>query len=253
MKRHAPLRKKAILRFYEELNDFLPPDKRKKPFTYLFFGSPSIKDVIEAMGVPHVEVDLILVNGVSVDFNYNLQAGDNVSIYPVFESIDISNIVQLRARPLRDTRFILDVHLGKVTKTLRMLGFDCYYRNDLKDAEIVAIAEAEKRIILTRDRELLKNSRVTHGYWVRSKNPEKQVVEIIKRFDLKDRIKPYIRCMSCNGLIEKVDKEDIVHRLEPKTRKYYDEFYICSSCGKIYWRGSHFERMEQKLNDLISR
>jgi len=253
VKQHFQFKKKAILRFYEELNDFLPPEKRKRSFSYLFFGSPSIKDVIEAMGIPHGEVDMILVNGISVNFTYHLKSGDNVSIYPVFESLDIGKQAKLRPQPLRETKFILDVHLGKTAKQLRMLGFDTLYENDLDDAEIIEIANREHRIILTRDRELLKNGKVTHGYWVRSKDTMRQVEEIIQRFDLRSQVKPFFRCMTCNGMIEKVDKETILDRLEPKTRKYYDEFFVCSGCRKIYWKGSHFERMEQKIKQLVQK
>lgn len=242
---------KAIFRFYEELNDFLPVERQKRPFPYLFFGSPAIKDVIEALGVPHVEVDLVLVNGESVDFSYQLKTGDTVSVYPVFESLDISEETQLRARPLRETRFVLDVHLGKTARTLRMLGFDTIYQNDFEDREIVDIAERETRIILTRDRELLKNGRVTHGYWVRSRHANTQIKEILRRFDLSAQIKPFHRCMSCNGLIESVEKAAIADRLEPNTAKYFDQFYSCSDCDKIYWKGSHYQRMQTRIEQLL--
>jgi uncharacterized protein len=251
VKLFSQYRKKAHLRFYEELNDFLPPDKRKHSFAYLFFGSPSIKDVIEALGIPHVEVDLILANGESVDFAYRLCESDNISVYPVFESIDISSVIHLREKPIRLSRFILDVHLGKAAKNLRMLGFDTLYENDLEDTEIILIAEKEKRTILTRDKELLKGGSVSRGYWVRSKKPDRQMAEIIRRFDLQSQIKPFHRCMSCNGEINSVSKEEIESRLEPKTSKYYDEFFICSQCDKIYWKGSHFISMERKIEDWI--
>lgn len=252
VKKFNEIRKKAFLRFFEELNDFLPPEKRKKSLSYLFFGSPSIKDVIEAMGIPHVEVDLITVNGQSVSFDYHLQSGDNVSVYPVFESLDISSETRLRAEPLRTTKFVLDVHLGKTARQLRMLGFDSFYGNDLKDEEIVEISKNENRIILTRDRELLKHGDVTHGYWIRSRNSDRQVKEVLQRFDLLDQIKPFHRCMSCNGLIINVPKEEVVERLEPKTKNYYNEFYSCSSCQKVYWKGSHYERMEEKIKNLLN-
>lgn len=251
VKQFDEIRKKAFLRFYEELNDFLPPEKRKKPIAYLFFGTPSIKDVIEALGIPHVEVDLILVNGKSVRFDYALKSGDNVSVYPVFESIDIGSKTRLREQPLRRTAFILDVHLGKTAKNLRMLGFDAFYENDLDDDEIIKRAQEENRVILTRDRELLKNGKVTHGYWVRARNADKQVTEILNRFDLYSQIKPFHRCISCNGLIEKVDKEQVIDRLEPKTKQYFDEFFACAGCQKIYWKGSHYDRMEEKIKKLL--
>jgi len=187
----------AQFRFYEELNNFLSPSKKKTSFSYQFNGTPLIKDAIEAMGVPHTEVDLILVNGISVGFDYHLLHEDYVSIYPVFESLDISPIVHLRKKPLRKSTFILDVHLGKLAKSLRMLGFDLLYRNDYEDSEIIGISVKEKRIILTRDRGILKRKAVTHGYWIRSTRPGEQIQEVLSRFDLFSQIKPFHCCMIC--------------------------------------------------------
>src|SRR5437868_7866953 len=153
-------------RFYEELNDFLAPALRKCEFPYAFTGTPSVKDAIEAIGVPHTEVDLVLVDGESVDFTRRLTGGERVAVYPVFERLDIAPVTRLRARPLRRTRFVLDVHLGKLARYLRLLGFDSVYRNDYDDHTIVALAHEEQRIILTRDTGLLKHSAVTHGHWL---------------------------------------------------------------------------------------
>ncbi|MBN2412628.1 Mut7-C ubiquitin/RNAse domain-containing protein [candidate division KSB1 bacterium] len=241
----------AEFRFYEELNDFLPPGLKKQSFPYSFNGCPAIKDSIEAIGVPHTEVDLILVNGNSVGFDYQLQSGDRVSVYPVFESLDISPIVKLRDRPLRDTKFIIDVHLGKLAKLLRMFGFDSVYSNSLSDPEIIIRSVNENRIIITRDIGILKNKSVTHGYWVRSTFPEKQVQEVIKRFDLKNRVRPFHRCINCNGILQPVQKSDILEKLQPKTIKYYHEFYRCSNCGNIYWKGSHYIKMMEKIKELL--
>jgi hypothetical protein len=179
------------IRFYEELNDFLHYSRRKKAFDFLTRGKRTIKDIIESLGVPHTEVDLILANGISVNFDYHPANKDYISVYPVFEAIDISPIVYLRPKPLRETRFILDVHLGPLARYLRMLGFDTYYRNDLDDHEIIHLSLSEKRIILTRDLFILKNGRVTHGYYVRNTNPGKQLQEIVNRFDLKRQIHPF--------------------------------------------------------------
>jgi len=174
----------AWFRFYEELNDFLPADKRKIAFPYKFSGSPSVKDVIEEIGVPHTEVDLILINGNSVKFDHKLSNGDHISVYPVFETLDISNVTQLRPKPLRKTRFIADVHLGRLAQLLRMLGFDTLYKNNCKNEEIITEALTQKRIILTLDPGLLKNRSITHGCLIRETDPHKQVHEVIRRFDL---------------------------------------------------------------------
>jgi len=236
------------IRFYEELNDFLTRNKRKVAFNHTFSGNMSVKDVIESLGVPHTEIDLILINGESVNYNIKPGNGDFVSVYPVFESLDISNITKLRPEPLRHPKFILDVHLGKLAKSLRMLGFDSLYQNNFEDDEIIEISISEKRIILTRDLGILKNSKVTHGYWVRSQKPKVQVNEVVKRFDLTKQIEPLNRCIECNGKIVEVEKEQIADLLKPKTRKFFQNFDQCSNCKKVYWEGSHYSKMLDKID-----
>ncbi|MGM0498034.1 MAG: Mut7-C RNAse domain-containing protein, partial [Bacteroidota bacterium] len=193
-------KKTASIRFYEELNDFLPKEKIKKDIVFHFFDQPTVKDIIESFGVPHTEVDLILVNGKSVEFDYHIKPQDRISVYPKFESLDIQEITKLRQRPLRNIKFILDVHLGKLAKYLRLLGFDTIYQNKMDDASIVNQSKTEHRIILTRDIGILKHNEVQHGYYVRSDDPKKQIKEIIQRFDLKDSIDPFSRCLECNGV-----------------------------------------------------
>ncbi|MBN2092030.1 Mut7-C ubiquitin/RNAse domain-containing protein [candidate division KSB1 bacterium] len=241
----------AFFRFYEELNDFLPLEKQKQSFDYYFNGNPSIKDAIEALGVPHTEVDLILVNGISVSFDYLLKPADYVSVYPVFESRDISPLIRLRPEPLREVKFVLDVHLGKLTRLLRLLGFDSFYRNNLTDDEIIEISLNERRIILTRDRGILKNKTVTHGYYIRNSNPELQASEVCQRFDLYSKIQPFQRCLNCNGLIQPVKKDKIEEFLLLHTRQTFNEFFQCMNCQQIYWKGSHYQRMQEKIERII--
>jgi uncharacterized protein with PIN domain len=242
---------KVSIRFYEELNDFIEPENYKRDIVFKLFGSPTVKDVIESFGVPHTEVDLILVNGVSVNFDYHLKPDDHISVYPKFESFDIHEITQLRSEPLREVKFILDVHLGKLAKFLRLLGFDSIYKNQQDDKTIIQTAKHEKRIILTRDIGILKHNEVTHGYYVRSDDPKKQLGEIIQRFDLKDQVNPFTRCLECNGLLKQTDKDKISHQLDEATRKYYDTFYICRECQKIYWKGSHYKDMIEFINKTL--
>ena len=237
-------------KFYEELNDFLPADRQNQFFSYLFNGSPSIKDPIEAIGVPHTEVDLIVVNGRSVGFGYRLHHGDSVLVYPVGADITLNSIVKLRDDPLRKEAFILDVHLGKLAKMLRMLGFDTVYENDYDDPEIIQRSLLEKRIIITRDRRLLCAKVVTHGYCVRSTDSEKQLREVLDRFDLYSGIRPFCRCMVCNCRVKSVAKSEILHRLEPKTILYYDTFYKCDGCNRIYWKGSHHDRLKDRFEKI---
>jgi uncharacterized protein len=243
--------KHATFRFYEELNDFLPPGKRKKQFRYDFEGSPSVKDAVEAIGVPHSEVDLILVNSISVTFDCRIRNGDTISMYPVFESLDIAGITHLRETPLRTPKFVLDTNLGKLAKYMRMLGFDTLYESNYEDSDIAAISLSERRTIITRGKSLLKRKSVTHGYRIRSQHPAQQAAEVVRRFDLISRIKPFSRCSVCNGMVSNVPKDDVVDKLEPKTIKYFNEFYRCGSCGKIYWKGSHFDKMTIFINTLI--
>ncbi len=238
-------------RFYEELNEFLPREMRKQLFSYSFNGTPSVKDAIEALGVPHSEVDLVIVNSFSVSFSYRLRDGDHISVYPVFETLDITPIVHLRAKPLRVSRFILDVHLGKLAKYLRLCGFDTFYSRDYSDMEIINLSKSEKRIIITRDIELLKNKKVTHGYWIRSQIPDIQLKEVFLRFDLKKQALPFSRCMECNGLLKDILKEDILDRLLPNTAKFFNNFRVCSECNRVYWEGSHYDKMKKYIDGLL--
>jgi hypothetical protein len=243
---------RAYFRFYAELNDFLPPGRRQVCFAHCIKERASIKDAIESLGVPHPEVDLILVNGESVDFSYLVQSGDRISVYPLHVSIDVSTISRVRPQPLRQIRFVLDIHLGKLATYLRLLGFDVLYQNDYQDEELACLSSREERILLTRDRGLLKRSVVVYGYCVRESDPLQQVIEVLRRFDLFGAIAPLQRCLRCNGLLQPVSKEAIGDRLPPLTRKYYNDFSICQACAQIYWKGAHYERI-QGLIDRISQ
>lgn len=245
--------KQASFRFYEELNDFLPSGKRKVSFAYDFTGRPSVKDAIEALGVPHVEVDLVIVNGESVDFDYHIENGDRISVYPVFETLDISPVTRLRPEPLRETKFILDAHLGRLAKYLRMCGFDTLFDNNYSDPEIIDIAVKEKRIILTRDREMLKNNRITHACWIRSETYYDQLREVLLHFDLCGQLCLCERCSVCNTMLKDVVKEEVEERLEPGTKRNFDRFKICPGCNRIYWEGSHYKRMKDLINHICEK
>ena len=237
------------MRFYEELNLFLDKKYRKTEFGYHYRGRPSVKDAIESLGVPHTEVDMILVNGDAVDFSYPLKDRDSISVYPVFESLDITGLQHLRKQALRNPRFVLDVHLGRLARYLRMAGFDCLYEPSFADEEIIRISVEERRIILTRDKGILKNGRVTHGLYVQSDDPREQFGEIAARLHLGDLFKPFSRCTLCNERIEPVTKESVLDQLEPLTKMHYSVFYRCTGCKHIYWKGSHFTRMAQFIDD----
>lgn len=246
-----PDRAQAEFRFYEELNRFLPPDRRKRGFAHGFDGTPAVKDPIEALGVPHTEVDLILVDGVSVPFTHRLRGGERVAVYPVFERFELADACRLRPRPLREPRFVLDVHLGRLANYLRLLGFDTLYRNDFDDDELLAISHAEHRTVLTRDTGLLKRARLTHGAFVHATDPRLQLREVIDRFQLESRIAPYTRCARCNGIIERLDDDAAaaVPLTSLATRPRHG-LSRCAGCGQVYWRGSHPDRLRRRLAEV---
>lgn len=241
----------VIVRFYAELNDFLATDERYRAVENAIGVSQTVKDLVESRGVPHTEVDLIVVNGDSVGFDYRLQDGDRVAVYPVFESVDISPALHLRPEPLRTTRFIADANLGQLARYLRLCGFDTVYRRDIDDEELVAISAGEVRVLVTRDVGVLKRSAVSHGYYVRSSDPRTQLLEVVRRFDLSGSVRPFVRCMNCNGELAVVDKAEVVDEIEPDTRRFYDDFMRCLQCGHIYWRGSHFSKLQALVDETV--
>ena len=182
-----------------------------------------------------------------------LKGNDRISVYPKFESMDISAETRLRNKPLRETKFILDCHLGKLNKYLRMLGFDCFYKNHMDDEAIIELAEREKRIILTRDKLLLKSSRITHGYYVRAVEKHEQLKEVVQKFDLYSQFKSFTRCMTCNENLQSVEKSRIYDKIYPEIAQIFDEFYLCQNCDKVYWKGSHFKRMESFIKNLVKQ
>jgi len=242
----------AHFRFYAELNDFLPPERQFSEFAYRFLDAAPVKDRIESFGVPHVELDLILVNGQSVDFAYRVQDGDRISIYPVFEAFDIAGLTRLRPEPLRDPRFVLDVHLGRLAADLRMLGFDTLYRNHWADERLAEISQSEHRILLTRDVGLLKRGSVTHGYYLRATQPRQQLAEVVRRFDLGRLAKPFSRCLRCNTFLAQAGKDEVRDRLPVQVALLHDEFLRCPDCGRTYWKGRHFRRMRQLIDVSVT-
>jgi hypothetical protein len=242
---------RIYFRFYAELNDFLPRDMRCAEFPYSFDGKQSLKHLIEAAGVPHTEVDLVLVNGSSVDFSYVPADGDRISVYPVFEAFDIAALSRVRPHPLRQTRFILDSHLGRLAVYLRMLGFDTLYRNDYRDEELARISLAEHRALLTRDRDLLKRGAVAHGYFVRQRNSRDQLIGVLCRFDLADCLSPLTRCLVCNDQLEPVAKEAAAGRVPPRSLEHCDKYWQCPGCGRLYWNGSHHRRMLRFIDQIL--
>jgi uncharacterized protein with PIN domain len=246
----------AYLHFHATLKDFISPVKRNQIIAYAVDRHASIKDVIESCNVPHTEIDLIIVNGVSVDFDYSVQHSDEIHVYPV-----CSTALPESAGPLHhlsppipeNPRFIVDANLGRLARYLRLLGFDCLYRNDFADQSIAEISCKTQRIVLTRDRKLLKRKIIIYGYYVRADIPKAQVRETLNRFNLYTSLAPLTRCTHCNGKLINTGKPAIAHRLKPLTRQYYDKFLLCSECHRIYWQGSHCARVDRLIKDFCSQ
>jgi uncharacterized protein with PIN domain len=232
---------KATFTFIDDLNDFLPHFRKNTPFNLEFEPHQSLKHLIESLGVPHTEFGRVLVNGQAVDGSNRMRDGDQVTVYPADS-------------PLGDVAFfVLDNHLGQLATYLRMLGFDSLYRNDYQDDELARVSIEEGRVLLTRDRRLLMRKEIRRGYCIHQTDPRQQVAEVLRRFKLFRQVKPFQRCLRCNSPLQTVNKQDIIERLEPLTKKFYDEFHICPACHQIYWKGSHFEHMQQMILEIATQ
>jgi uncharacterized protein with PIN domain len=242
----------ATFRFYEELNDFLPPERRRRDFTVDCARRATTKHMIEALGVPHTEVELILVNGESVDFTRVLDDGDRVSVYPRFEAVDITPLLRVRQEPLRAVRFAVDSHLGALARLLRLMGFDTLYDSGWHDAQIEVMAGEQHRIVLTRDRELLKRRAITHGCYLHSQDAVAQLKEVFQRLDLHRRARPFSRCMRCNSPLRAVDKAQVRGLVPVAVQQTCQTFSQCVGCGRVYWQGSHWRRMRTLVDELLN-
>ena len=230
----------AHFRFFGRLNDFLPRDRREQSLRVEFRGQQSIKHLVESLGVPHPEIGEVRVQGAVGTLDAIPRDGDQVEVHPIANGSP--------AEP----RFLLDNHLGRLAAYLRMLGFDCLYHNTYSDEELAEVLKREERILLSRDRHLLMRKVVTHGYCPRSLHSLDQLNEVVQRFDLAKRIIPFHRCLRCNHPLETVSKQELLGRLEPLTEKYFDEFKVCPACKRIYWKGSHYERMKGIIESLTT-
>jgi uncharacterized protein with PIN domain len=237
----------VLISLLAELNDFLPQSKRGSLLSFTMKSQTSIKHVVESLGIPHTEIGQIIINEVSVTANYIVRSGDFAAVYPFSPEHDQISKLFNEDKLSLEPQFILDNHLGKLATYLRIFGFDSLYDNDFQDTELAILAEQEKRILITRDRQLLMRKQIHWGYWVRSKYPEEQLREVIRKFRLLDLVTPFHRCLKCNTKLQRIQKEDIFERLEPLTQKYFEEFHICPGCDQIYWKGSHYERMQRLI------
>lgn len=234
----------AYFQFYPDLNTFLPHARRDEIFIYHFDQGQSIKHLIEAAGIPHTEAGALEVNGLPAGFDYQVRQDDRVVVYPAGAG---------NSPAPYPPRFVLDNHLGRLAAYLRMLGFDTDYRNDFDDDTLAGIAAGEERILLTRDRRLLMRKAVRYGYCLRSLDSYQQMLEVLRRYGLAGQITPFRRCLRCNGLLQPVRKEEVFDQLEPLTRRYYDEFHRCPACGQVYWKGSHYQHMQNVIDQARDR
>lgn len=237
----------ATFRFYGELNDFLPPDRRQAEFGVPCARAATTKHMIEALGVPHSEVAAILVNGEPAGFDRLLADGDRVAVYPCFTSLDISLSPGLQPRLPPVPRFIADAHLGALARLLRMAGFDTLYDNHARDDELVAIGRRDERIILSRDIELLKRREVGLACYVHATQPDAQFREIATRLDLAGCVRPFTLCLRCNSPLRPVDKARVYDRLPENVRAGQERFSYCDTCDQVYWEGSHWQAMRRRL------
>lgn len=240
----------AAVALHGDLNDFVSPPHRSVVVHRRFDGHPAVKDLLEALGVPHPEIAAITVNDVPAGFGHHLRDGDRVEAWSAAEAAELALAPVLPAAPedSADPRFVADGHLGRLAAYLRMLGFDTWYRNDADDDRLAAVAAAERRILLTRDRGLLRRSVVRRGVFVRSDQPIEQLVEVTRRFGLAARWRPFGRCLRCNTLLVPAGREEVLDRLEPLTRIIYDDFRRCPGCDAVYWKGSHHARMKRLVD-----
>jgi uncharacterized protein len=236
------------LKFHGDLPFFLRSKTRPEIIERSLREKTSVKDVIESCGVPHPEVDLVLVDGRPVDFHHPLRTDADVDVYPV--GMVPTCFAKNRLQISNSTEFVADGHLGTLTRNLRLLGFDIAYDPQAQDRQLLSVMETESRALLTRDRRLLMHAVVQTGYCPRSQNAHEQTIEVVRRFDLFDLITPFTRCLRCNAPLQKVAKADIIEKLEPLTKIYYEQFRRCTGCGQIYWAGSHFSKLQIRLEGM---
>jgi len=239
------------LRFHGDLGVFLGSKAGDAIIERRLAEKTSIKDIIESCGVPHPEVDLILVDEQTVGFDHTLANDAKVEVFRVENRDTVSTEKRLQATGI--SMFVADGHLGGLARNLRLLGFDVAYRQNAGDRLLLEVMARENRALLTRDRRLLMHSIVQHGYCPRSQNTDEQTIEVIRRFNLSELIAPFTRCLRCNALLEDAAKAAIIDKLKPLTKIYYEQFRRCPGCGQIYWAGSHFQKLAKRIKDIQLR
>jgi len=239
----------AYFRFYGNLNDFVARARRGCTSAAVCARRATSKHMIEALGVPHTEVALMLLNGETASLDRILCNGDRLAVYPPFETFDLGPLRVLPAPP-STLRFLADAHLGGLARLLRMAGFDTLYDQELDDAAIADIGARDERIVLTRDRDLLKRRVLTHGCYVHALKAELQLKEIVERLELAGKASPFTRCLHCNVPLRDASTAEVEAHLPPAVRATQTRFRRCDLCQGIFWQGSHWKRMCGVLADI---
>lgn len=229
------------------LQELLRRGLRDEAIEYRLERRASIKDIVESLGIPHTEIGTIRVGSRTTDFGFIPEPGQRIQVSEINPPFDVTRPSKLRPAPLPTTRFIVDVNVGRLAALLRLTGFDTAYGNSLDDGDIAALAHGENRVVLTKDRALLKRNKIVFGRLVRAVQPKDQLTETLQFFGLAGPYNLFSRCLRCNRKLQPVAKAAILHRLEPKTKRYFNTFKTCSDCNRIYWRGSHCDAMVAKL------
>lgn len=242
--------KKIQLTVHGSLNDFLHnASSDTTTLAIPFVLSPSVKDLIESKGIPHTAIFRVQVNGIPKSMDYNVSAADEVEVFP-FEQVDSGDLERIYSSP---SSFIADGHLAKLGRDLRLLGLDTIIAGESDERAIISLSNNNERMILTRDLNLLRNGSTRYGYWVRSENPDCQLEEILSRFDLQEQLQPFSRCMICNGMLEEASLEEVRDKVPPKVQKWCDRYHRCKECGKVYWKGSHYDKLKEKVDRLVGK
>lgn len=218
------------LEFAAELRMFLAPRDRTGHVRVRADGTSSLGHVVESAGVPLTEVGKLVVNGQPAESAYQPRAGDRI-------------LVQATRRPqaVPEPRFVLDVHLGALARRMRLVGLDTDYANDLDDDALIVHANSGRRVLLTKDRGLLRRRKLWLGAYVRGTRADDQLADVLDRFA--PALAPWTRCLACNGPLVWVPKGQVEGLLRAGTRRTYDQFFRCSQCGRVYWRGAHSRRL----------
>ncbi len=243
---------RIFLILHGDLVDLLPKNRRHRTIRLILDRRASIKDIIESQTIPHTEIGRMEMEGRQLSFRHIGENGERIHLHPFSRHTPLTTATVLRPEPLENIAFMCDSTVSRLGRHMRMAGLDTANAPEASLVEVGSQASAAGRILVSRNRDLLKCRTVNFGQLIRSVHHRLQLREVFVRFRPENLIAPFSRCLVCNSTLVAVDKEEILHLLEPLTRKYYHSFKKCSACNKIYWHGSHIVRMEQLLRSTLA-